>query len=658
MSWLSDLASKAENFLNNIDSSAADALGPLRTKGLKTDQQDSDYETIDSPHELLCNTTINPSGIPYYVHEDPERPVSRSPSHDKFVKQKPDSRTLGSWEWDTCSHLDETNTMLSGDVIPRIAADISTFGVGDAPANFTLASPPNISSARTQKDGLRFDIGDPHTVIVDSTTPGNIDLAATVHSQASSDLYLENKLLRSELSSLSQEVSDLLKRNIKIADENKDLRSQIDRLRHRLQDSDRRIGELQGTIENLQPPVSSVEITPDEVADLKNQLGLVNSELETTFAKLKKAGGDVDALTAQLQESRHQQELTKKRLQVSLDQTARVTQELAQYKEKATHILAMKDKLIATLREATPTDSQYCSPDGSNDESADALRRQVHLLRTEHEVAREEATRWRHEVDSRDLMLQEMVAQLQAERESSRHSLESAEQHALREKQFREDSDAELIRLRAGYRELEELTSKQKADLHAQLQASESELNRLRHLLSRKQPFSLSDSPEEHPRGSHGGTMLSRTDPEHVLTLESRLRQLTDTLMSRQDALDSVLAQNHALKIRLERAQSDNESLASTLATEGYPLSTEAPLRLPYHIASGYGCARILLRNSVIPRPFHPVVSTLDEVAMRFTNLCRKWPLTRLLFFLYLAVLHLWLLFASFLFLPSPIPRN
>ncbi|CAI2737360.1 unnamed protein product, partial [Dicrocoelium dendriticum] len=223
--------------------------------------------------------------------------------------------------------------------------------------------------------------------------------------------------------------------------------------------------------------------------------------------------------------------------------------------------------------------------------------------------------------------------------------------------QLREDSEAELIQLRIKHRELEVLTSKQKSELHAQLQASESELNRLRHLLSRRQTPSLSDSPAENQRGSHEGAALTRTDPEHVLTLESRLRQLTDSLMSRQDALDSVLAQNHALKIRLERAQSDNESLASTLATEGYPLATEPPVRLPYHSANGYGCARILLRNSVIPRPFHPFVSSLDEIAMRLTNLCRRWPLTRLLFFLYLAILHLWLLFASFLFLPTPVPR-
>lgn len=87
---------------------------------------------------------------------------------------------------------------------------------------------------------------------------------------------------------------------------------------------------------------------------------------------------------------------------------------------------------------------------------------------------------------------------------------------------------------RQSIRELEETFSRQKADLHNKLMSTESELARLRQIASNE---SLRNTPP------------SRSDPENILTLESRIRQLTDNLLSKQDALDSVLAQNHALKV-------------------------------------------------------------------------------------------------------------
>ncbi|VDQ13544.1 unnamed protein product, partial [Trichobilharzia regenti] len=103
---------------------------------------------------------------------------------------------------------------------------------------------------------------------------------------------------------------------------------------------------------------------------------------------------------------------------------------------------------------------------------------------------------------------------------------------------LREEADTQLAHLRQSIRESEEAFSRQKADLHTKLISTESELNRLRQLAS----SGGGDS-------SRQSVPPSRSDPENILTLESRIRQLTDNLLSKQDALDSVLAQNHALKV-------------------------------------------------------------------------------------------------------------
>ena len=94
---------------------------------------------------------------------------------------------------------------------------------------------------------------------------------------------------------------------------------------------------------------------------------------------------------------------------------------------------------------------------------------------------------------------------------------------------------------------MEESIGRTKAELHNQIMSNESEMQRLRQLLARRQIPSGGNTPE-------GGAFVynplnARCDPETMLALESRVRQLTDNLLAKQDALDSVLAQNHALKV-------------------------------------------------------------------------------------------------------------
>lgn len=53
-------------------------------------------------------------------------------------------------------------------------------------------------------------------------------------------------------------------------------------------------------------------------------------------------------------------------------------------------------------------------------------------------------------------------------------------------------------------------------------------------------------------------------------------------------------------QIRLERAQSDNESLASALSTQGCN-SPDIHVPLPYHVSGNYGWARLALHVSFRP---------------------------------------------------------
>lgn len=69
--------------------------------------------------------------------------------------------------------------------------------------------------------------GSPPILVNESANQFLSPFKANLTQETAMDTKLENKLLRSEVSSLSQEVSDLLKRNHKVVEENKELRGQV-----------------------------------------------------------------------------------------------------------------------------------------------------------------------------------------------------------------------------------------------------------------------------------------------------------------------------------------------------------------------------------------------------------------------------------------------
>ncbi|KAA3675391.1 uncharacterized protein DEA37_0002160 [Paragonimus westermani] len=650
MSWLSELASKAENLLNTIDSSTAGALNSTLVRKSPTSWR------LDADRTDRLN--VQPHAEEIWHSSD----AVESDSSSLFMDMQHTSVPLLGTPKETTAFHPVTDTT----VHPRLASTIDsllqpvrldpptpsnetrvegyTTHLTSGLINTELRAATNDNSTSSGYHTLATEV---HSVVNNDHVPSTVatDLAELNRhgrgrvQQMANDTRLENKLLRSEVSSLSQEVSDLLRRNHKATEENKELRGQIERLENQLRDSDFRVRELQLTVKQSEISAASAksEFTIDQPSPSELELNVVREQLQSKEAALA-------TLNVELHECRRLNELAEKRVQLAQQQTVRITQELDQYKEKASHILTMKDKLIASLRSRGKSDEEQPAGSQMTEDVGNDLNRQLSTLQAECDILREEVARWRIEVDHRELSNQELEIQMQTERDALRHNLDLAEQRAEREKQLREDADTELIHLRFRQRELEDTMSKQKAEFHRQLVANESELGRLRQMLSRRQTMDNGSS--------EGG--LTRTDPEHVLTLESRLRQLTDTLLARQDALDSVLAQNHALKIRLERAQSDNESLASAVGAEDNQLNAQTRVRLPFQTAGGYGCARLVLHNSIVPRPFRAPVACLDELAMRLTNICRRWPLTRLIWFIYFGLLHFWLLFASVLFLPIP----
>lgn len=113
---------------------------------------------------------------------------------------------------------------------------------------------------------------------------------------------------------------------------------------------------------------------------------------------------------------------------------------------------------------------------------------------------------------------------------------------------MRRDAEGELNELQRSARAQTERVARDKAELHSLIQSNEAELARMRRVIAERREGSTS-SPSSHSPG-HLRAPPPRSDAEQLPAMEARLRQLTDSLVTKQDALDATLAQNHGLKVR------------------------------------------------------------------------------------------------------------
>ncbi|KAH8855907.1 Golgin subfamily A member 5 [Schistosoma japonicum] len=713
MSWLTDLANKAENFLNTLDNSAAEVF-----KSNEQQQFFEDHHTcvdVDSRHYII--DTPYSSNQPNQSHSRYDLPVIVKPleiiaptnfhhqeslsESNKYISQPMESNAVRTTPTTTGSISATRSGLMNNNVHSELSSNVQSKISRNKDFKSTIKSNYSMEKSadldlfnflNTNKSNSSDDINRlKHEEIQQGTvlsTNNKIDedqssgyetYLSTIHSELPvkineneesftettktspqsetvhdlgvssgdsskqslnthsssiiSDFRLENKLLRSEVSSLSQEVSGLLRRNHKSSEEIKQLTGQIDRLNNQLKDSDQRVRELQIKLKEsdlCKTSDNSVELLEAKLKQTEGELSAVQNNLSYLQSQLEKNKLTISTLECNLQECRQHKLIADKKVELAQNDNIRLTRELTQYKEKANHILAMKERVILSLRGQNMNSEQSETNVYGNDDSSE--NELIASVRAECDLLREEAARWRLEVEHREMSMQELELQMQAEKDSLRRNIELSEQQAERERQLREEADTELAHSRQSLRDLEETFSRQKADLHNKLMSTEAELVRLRQLAS-------NEPARNYPP--------SRTDQVNIITLESRIRQLTDNLLSKQDALDSVLAQNHALKIRLDRVLNDNETLISALPNNDAELILENGRS--YRSSGTYGCTRLNLQDTPIPKHFRPIAHRIDNIGIRIANTLRRFPNTRLIVMIYLFLLHLSIIIAFFM---------
>ncbi|KAM4852959.1 golgin subfamily A member 5 isoform 1-T2 [Thomomys bottae] len=498
-----------------------------------------------------------------------------------------------------------------------------------------------------------------------------------------SNLRLENELLRNEVQSLNQEMASLLQRSKETQEElnkararvekwnvdhsksdkiTRELRAQVDDLTEavaakdsqlavlkvRLQEADQLLRTRTETLEALQTEKSRIVQDHNEGSSLQNQvLQTLQERLHEADATLKREQESYKQMQSEFASRLSKMEVERQNLAEAVtvaerkysDEKKKVDelqqqvkqhksnlesskQELIDYKQKATRILQSKEKLINSLKEGSGFE-------GLDSNTANSM--ELEELRHEKEIQKEEIQKLMGQIQQLRSELQDLEAQQVNEAESAREQLQDLQDQIAGQKASKQELETELDRMKQEFHYMEDDLYRTKNTLQSRIKDREEEIQKLRNQLTNK---TLSHSSQSE--------------------LESRLHQLTETLIQKQTMLESLSTEKNSLVFQLERLEQQMHS-ASTSTSNGSSINMSA-------IDSGEG-TRLrnvpVLFNDTETNPagmygkVRKAASSIDQCSIRLGIFLRRYPIARVFVIIYMALLHLWVMIVLLTYTPE-----
>uniref|UniRef100_A0A8K9V274 Golgin subfamily A member 5 n=1 Tax=Oncorhynchus mykiss TaxID=8022 RepID=A0A8K9V274_ONCMY len=767
MSWLADLAGKAEDFLNKVDAGAASLTKPQG----RTSSFSSAYDAPDSTETSPYSST----GYSTNTSETQQHPYGNSTSHNApgsgfitaaagNIKKSKGSLLTSSATVSTTSTLPlgSSSTASSSssikpsssfvrpskksqseqdvdddllfdflnssdppaanerrEVRPRDPLRVSPEGSGSpqpappvsaaAPIMVPSApsTPPSLrgmsrtssySSLSTSTHSAKTGGSEDGSAKESQDTPDGSDSGLAVpqsitylsespatyeeqQSQMMSSLRLENQLLRSEVTSLNQELASIIQRAKDTQEElnqarlrtekwNSDqsrtdrtvreLRSQVDDLTEalgakdgqlavlkvRLDEADQLLKSRSSALEEAQTERSRILQDHTEGSSMQSQAMTTMQErlreadmalrreqdgyrqMQSEFAvRLSKVEAErqtlAEAVTGaerRASDDKHRVEDLQQQMRSARNAAETAKQELQDYKHKASRILQSKEKLISSLKEGSGLD-------GLEGGGAGVL--ELEELRHEKELQRDEIQKLQGQMQTLRAEIQDLEVAALTEAETWREQqLENQEQQA-RQTRAKQEVEAEVERYKQELQYVEEENHRAKTTLQSRIKDREDEIQKLRNQLTNK---ALSSSSQ--------------------VELESRLHQLTETLIQKQTMLESLGTEKSSLVFQLERLETQLKSVQGGGQTGG-PAINMSSMESP---GTRQRNAPILFNDHDSPGVYGQVrkaASTIDRFSIRLGIFLRRYPMARVFVILYMALLHLWVMIVLLTYSPE-----
>uniref|UniRef100_A0A8C9W2Y0 Golgin subfamily A member 5 n=1 Tax=Scleropages formosus TaxID=113540 RepID=A0A8C9W2Y0_SCLFO len=691
MSWFADLAGKAEDFLNKVDQGAASALTKHQNRAAIS------YDTTDSSVGPY-STTHTPSP-PAQQHNSQDAPgfITAAASN---IKRSKATLLAGTANVSSAGTIKASSNF----VRPKKAEPND-----DILFDFLNSTDPASSRKRdTKKEQPKVGIGSQMAVAEGApSTPSGMTLGwntpessdsglpgsqephqedqmpvEEVPGQVMSSLRLENQLLRSEVASLNQEMAALIQRakdaqeelNVAQARTDKwnsdqsrtdrtirELRSQVDDLKEALSAKDGQLAVLKvrleeadhlllshnkaleaaqtersrilqdhtegskmhsQALETLQERLREAETALRREQDNCRQMQSEFSERSTKMEGEKQAL--VEAVTAaerRATEERRRAEEQQQQLKSARSATEIAKQELQDYKHKASRILQSKEKLISSLKEGSGLEVLEGGVAGSLE---------LEELRHEKELQREEIQKLQGQIQSIRAEMQDLEVQALAEAETWREQQQELREQQLHQAQAKQEVQAELERCKQELQYMEEEHHRTKSTLQSRIKDREEEIQKLRNQITNK-------------------TLSTSSQAE----LESRLHQLTETLIQKQTMLEALGTEKSSLVFQLERLEEQMKRMQGG-QVNGPAINMGSvdgpgvrPRNVPVLFSDQEGPA------AGVYGKVRKAASTIDKFSIRLGIFLRRYPVARVFVILYMALLHLWVMIVLLTYTPE-----
>lgn len=647
-----DVAGKAEELLNRVDKTAAVALQQQKDDkesqyydGLTTQMSNNELNEnilgsstpIDSLNKIESTTPDFIRPEPSYKLSSPmsvsktSKPVGPSRANSVISKPK-DEESL--FEYLNASDVAKTLSKSTTDTKTQSAEVICIKDTNEPGATELQANSKNLENATP----------------IESSTKLTASDKSVISPEATCAIEKESKLRQVETlpaakessrpsSLLAAEVRELKAREVdySAALEAKD--SQLAILRVRLQEADLELQSARVTLtkdtkdnERLKEELSIMsEINNDIINKLKLKLsetelalqdekhvcGKATVEARLNFSKLEEEkqhhAENLASNQKNLSELKSQVKDLSQQLRQSKSALETVKQDLAYYRQKAQRLLQSKEKLISTLKDNNLNNEEQEGSEGIAKNLEESLTKENDSLREDLIQSMASLETLRSEMQNLELNYQE---EMERGHEKSRNLEESLQT----EKQCREDLENEIQQYKEELKFLREDLTRTKTNLHSRIKDRDLEVEKLRKQLTTKMTCGSNQSE-----------------------LESRIRQLTESLIQKQTVLEALSTEKNSMVMQLERMEQRLQETQLSMNKGQSTLSVGIPFDDSKHRFHGTYFSENPFDGKVT-KNVKKAYGIIDSLSIRTGSFLRRNPASRAFLLAYMFLLHIWVL--------------
>ncbi|CAO1394160.1 unnamed protein product [Diamesa hyperborea] len=331
------------------------------------------------------------------------------------------------------------------------------------------------------------------------------------------------------------------------------------------------------------------------------------SELETTIMKLQQNENDL-----------------KQKLDYSKNETNHAANELQQYRLRAQTTLQMKEKIIEQLK------SGQSDKTGVNDDNNDgydsALAIELEQLKNERDNLQTELNSLNQRMEESRTFIDKMDHKRRLNESEADDKMKTLEETATNLTMKCSHYEEEIRLQKQEIKQIRDEMFKQKTTLSQKLHEKETEFNRLKN---------------------------SYREVDHQSDIENRLQSMTQSLIMKQDSLETVTAERNSMKLHLEKLSHQHEELLLQTRRQRPHIINLSSNDTDDVKSQVPGFMKENPFDTRISRKVKRAYSSLDSVGVRLGVFLRRYPLARIIAICYVALLHFFVILVLFSSTPS-----